>query len=347
MSDHISVTEPTSFPIARPEGRLLTAEQFQALAVVPPESEWFANIRNPRTRRAYRMDIGQFKAFLGISSSDDFRTVTRAHVIAWRGELASRVIQDGDGRVLRVGLSPATIRRKLSAVSALFDDLCERNAVAQNPVHGVQRPEVENANEGKTPAISDDQARLLLAAPPADTLKGMRDRAILAVFLYHGLRREELCTLTVGAMQPRRGILHFRVKGKGRQSAVRSRASSGSHADRRVSGIEQPLRRNRRCAFQTGAKPLHRRVGQAHAPRIRVPRCGEAPRPRRRHRLPGFCDHALRATAATEFDALEHEADIARGSGSATPSARRASTIAVALSRRIRRPAQRAHQCFA
>src|SRR5438270_14086192 len=36
-----------------------------------------------------------------------------------------------------------------------------------------------------------------VAAPPADTLKGKRDRAILATFLHHGLRCEELCGLRV------------------------------------------------------------------------------------------------------------------------------------------------------
>ena len=41
------------------------------------------------------------------------------------------------------------------------------------------------------------QARKLLEAPPADTLKGVRDRAILATLLYHGMRREELCVLRV------------------------------------------------------------------------------------------------------------------------------------------------------
>ena len=56
------------------------------------------------------------------------------------------------------------------------------------PVQGVKRPN-EGANEGKTPAISDTQARALLDAPRADTLKGKRDRAILAVLLFHALRR--------------------------------------------------------------------------------------------------------------------------------------------------------------
>jgi integrase/recombinase XerD len=35
-----------------------------------------------------------------------------------------------------------------------------------------------NGNEGSTPALGDVQARKLLEAPPAGTLKGVRDRAI-------------------------------------------------------------------------------------------------------------------------------------------------------------------------
>jgi integrase/recombinase XerD len=62
-------------------------------------------------------------------------------------------------------LSPASIRRKLSALSSLFDYLCERNAVAGNPVDGVKRP-MANGNEGSTPALGDAQARRLLEAPP-------------------------------------------------------------------------------------------------------------------------------------------------------------------------------------
>ena len=37
------------------EDRLLTREQFQGLAQLPPEAEWFVNIQNPRTKRAYEM----------------------------------------------------------------------------------------------------------------------------------------------------------------------------------------------------------------------------------------------------------------------------------------------------
>ena len=66
-----------------------------------------------------------------------------------------------------------------------------------------------NGNEGSTPALGDAQARKLLEAPPADTLKGVRDRAILATLLYHGIRREELCGLRVKDIQSRQGVVHL------------------------------------------------------------------------------------------------------------------------------------------
>ena len=35
----------------------LTPAQFDNLAEVPPELEWLANITNPKTRRAYKIDV--------------------------------------------------------------------------------------------------------------------------------------------------------------------------------------------------------------------------------------------------------------------------------------------------
>src|ERR687887_980018 len=183
-------------------GGMLSRAEFQNLAAVPAEMEWFANIDNKRTRRAYRIDLREFMVFVGIRTPMEFRIVTRAHLIAWRKTLESRQ------------LGGATIRRKLAALSSLFEYLCEKNAVTHNPVKGVKRPKVESY-EGKTPALGDHQARALLNAPDTATLKGKRDRALLSTLLYHGLRREELCTLKVRDITQRRGVLHLRVHGKG------------------------------------------------------------------------------------------------------------------------------------
>jgi integrase/recombinase XerD len=158
----------------------LTPEQFRQLSDVLPELEWLANITNAKTRRAYKVDVAEFMRFSGFIETKSLRAVARSHVIAWRKDMESR------------SLAPTSIRRKLSALSSLFDYLCERNAVLGNPVDGVKRP-ASNNNEGSTPALGDAQVRRLLEAPAPDTLKGVRDRAILATLLYHGIRREELC----------------------------------------------------------------------------------------------------------------------------------------------------------
>src|SRR5215510_8946797 len=181
---------------------VLTSSHFQTLIDVPPEIEWFANLTNANTRRAYRQDIEDFMAFAGLSHPEQFGAVTRAHVIAWREHLVGQELAND------------TIRRKLAALSSLYAYLCDRNAVLHNPVLGVKRPRSMN-REGVTPALGDHQARMLLEAPPEGTLKGTRDRAILATLLYHGLRCEELCTLTVGAIHQREGVPHLRVEGKG------------------------------------------------------------------------------------------------------------------------------------
>lgn len=49
-----------------------------------------------------------------------------------------------------------------------------------------------------TPALSDEQMRLLLDAPDSTPPKGKRDRAILPSLLYLGLRHGEPSALDVG-----------------------------------------------------------------------------------------------------------------------------------------------------
>lgn len=266
------------------------------MAAVPAAVEWFANIDNPRTRRAYQSDITDFCRFAGIEAPDQFRLITRAHVLAWRSELEGR------------GLGGATIRRKLAALTSLFDHLLESNALAGgNPVHGVKRPRTET-NEGKTPALGDHQAKALLDAPDATTLKGVRDRAILATFLYQGLRREEVARLRVHDLQDRRGIKHLRVHGKGGKlrflplhpvAAERIYLyleQSGHYLANHQAPLFLPLRGKRRADAGISADGLYAVVG-AYASAAGI--CVE-----------GLGVHGLRATAAT--NALEHEADIAK-----------------------------------
>jgi site-specific recombinase XerD len=277
-----------------PTDRRLTAAEFQGLAEVPPEFEWYANLGTAQTLRAYKNAIGDFMRFAGIERPEDFRIVTRAHVIAWRDDLVAR------------DLEGSTVRHRLAALSSLFEYLCERNAVTHNPVKGVKRPRADST-EGKTPAIGDHQARKLLASPGDETKKAKRDRAILSTLLYHALRREELCKLTVKDFKhERRGVAHLRVSGKGEKTRYvpLHPATSGlildylavaGHGDDESGALFRPIRNNRTGRLDQAVTPdgvykLVRAYSAALGFQIGA--------------------HALRATAST--NALDHEADIAK-----------------------------------
>jgi site-specific recombinase XerC len=94
--------------------------------------------------------------------------VTRAHVLAGRRDLERRA------------LSGASIRRKLAALSSLFEALCEANAIQGNPVDGVKRSKMASS-EGKTPAIGDYQACALLQVADPATFSGSTSSAAICV----------------------------------------------------------------------------------------------------------------------------------------------------------------------
>jgi len=282
----------------------LTPAQFSDLADVPPEIEWLANITNDKTRRAYKNDVQEFVLFARLNDPASLRSVARSHVIAWRKHLESRK------------LTPASIRRKLSALSSLFDYLCERNAVLGNPVDGVKRP-MANNNEGSTPAMGDAQVRRLLEAPAPDTLKGVRDRAILATLLYHGIRREELCLLRLRDMQSRQGVLHFRIKGKRDKTRfvpvhpmvqrliveyLAMAKHGGGPEDVDLDGaLFRPVKNNRTGTLDKHLDPgsIYHNVVRKYARATGISA-----------EVVGLCVHSMRATAAT--NALSNEADIAK-----------------------------------
>ena len=110
--------------------------------------------------------------FVGIAQPGEFRTVTPAHIIAWRDDPVGR------------GLSGSTIRHRLAS---LLQHLCDRNAVAHNPVKGAQRPRTERG-VGKTRALGDHQARKLLGGTRGRPRQEQARRAILSTLLFYAIR---------------------------------------------------------------------------------------------------------------------------------------------------------------
>jgi integrase/recombinase XerD len=297
---------PTTIPPAR-VSRMLTAAEFQELADVPPEFEWFANITNAGTRRVYEKATKDFMRFVGIVKPEEFRIVTPAHIIAWRDELMAR------------GLAGVTIRRHLATLSSLFKHLCDKHAIKYNPAKDVQRPKAESG-EGKTPAIADHQARKLLDAPDEtrpnllrqgrlsdadDSTRNKRDRAILSTLLFHALRCDELCKIKVRDFKHvRKGVPYIKVHGKGGKiryvelhpgtnATILEYLDAAGHGADENGALFRPLR-NRKTGELANAitsNGVHKLV-KAYSKQL------------------GFeiGPHALRATAAT--NALDHNADI-------------------------------------
>jgi site-specific recombinase XerD len=285
--------EPTR--AALPTGALSAAE-FEQVGAWSPAAEWLKNFDSPATRRAYQRDIEDFLTFVG-RRPNIFRQVRRSHVIAWRDALQARTS------------SQATVRRKLAALASLYQFLCERGLVASSPVAGIKRPRASLA--GLTPAIDDPQAARLLKAPPEDTLKGQRDRAVLAVLLYHGLRRGELCRLRVRDLVTDRGVKLFHLHGKGgRVRAVAAHPAAvqlieeylaaAGHREDLDGPLFRPVRNNRTGVLARSLHPdsVYKNIVTYYGTRVGINLA-----------VPGFCVHSLRATAAT--NALENGADLA------------------------------------
>jgi integrase/recombinase XerD len=159
----------------------------------------------------------------------------------------------------------------------------------------------------------DAQARTLLNAPSEKTLKGLRDRAILATLLYHDIRREESCRLKVRDVQSRQGVVHFRIQGKGNkirfipvhtlaQRLIEEYLVAAKHDGDLDGPLFRPVKNNRT------PEGLCRALDPASVYRNIVRHYGLVTGIN--GEVYGLCVHSLRATAAT--NALSHEADIAK-----------------------------------
>ncbi len=258
------------------------------LAPVPPRTEWFAGIESGHNRRGYLRDVGEFMDHAGLREPEELRDAAPEHVEDWRDELLERPLR------------PATVRRKLSALSSLFDDLLARGAVEANPVRGVERP-VDEEGRHAAPVLTGEQARRLLDAPPGGTIKGLRDRAILAVMLCQGLTREELCGLRVDDLVFMDGQPRLKVAGnRGRMRIVALHPEAGQrigdYLRRAGHGLDLSAPLFRPVANNRGGGRLDRALdpGSVYNNVVRY----HADRAGLTCEVEGLCAHSLRATAA-------------------------------------------------
>ena len=83
----------------------------------------------------------------------------------------------------RTGPHSPTIKQHLAAIRRLFDWLVTGQVMPTNPATSVRGP-THVVRTGKTPVLQPAEARQLLDTIDTSTVRGLRDRALLAVMVY-------------------------------------------------------------------------------------------------------------------------------------------------------------------
>jgi site-specific recombinase XerD len=101
-------------------------------------------------------------------------------------------------------LAPSTINQRLAAVRRLASESSDTGLLSPELAAGIRRVKgVKQLGVRLGNWLTAQEGRALVNAPTSETLRGKRDRAILAVLLGCGLRRSELVHLKVEHLQRR------------------------------------------------------------------------------------------------------------------------------------------------
>ncbi len=139
-------------------------------------------LSSEHSKRAYRRSLRDFMAWYKATGQ---AALTKATVARYAAELAA------------AGLSAASINQRLSAIRKLAREAADNGAMPEQIANGIVRVKGVRQDGHRVGFwLTRDQAQALLDLPDTSTVKGVRDRAILAVLLGCGLRREEAAHLT-------------------------------------------------------------------------------------------------------------------------------------------------------
>src|SRR5215472_15902797 len=147
------------------------------------------SVSSPITRRVYNMALDEFIAWFNEAPRAG---LSKATVSAWRASLEAR------------GLGSSSIIIRMSAVRKLAAEAADNGLLDPELAAGISR--VKSVKSVGVPVgnwLSLRQAQSFVNAPDIATLKGLRDRAILAVLFGCGLRRSEVAPLTHAHVQLR------------------------------------------------------------------------------------------------------------------------------------------------
>ena len=159
-----------------------------------------ANIRNPNTRRAYARACIRFFAWCEARGLT-LATIRPFDVAAWIEGLQ----QDH---------SAPGVKQQLAAVRMLFDWLITGQVMPSNPAAAVRGPK-HVVKTGKTPVLDGTEWRRLIDAIPTDSVRDLRDRALIATLTYSFARIGAALKMKVEDLRPKGAGWTVRLHEKG------------------------------------------------------------------------------------------------------------------------------------
>ena len=201
---------PDQLPVTLKPGQLATPIDTRVvpalIAAAGEQAGWryveffTANIRNPHTRRAYARACGRFFAWCedrGLSL-----TTIRPFDVATYIE------------TLQQTHSAPGVKQQLAAVRMLFDWLITGQVVPANPASAVRGPK-HVVKTGTTPVLDGKEWRTLLDAIPTETVRDLRDRALIATLTYSFARITAALKMKVEDLRPQGAGWQLRLHEKG------------------------------------------------------------------------------------------------------------------------------------
>src|ERR671926_903698 len=121
-----------------------------------------------------------------------------------RPQLSKAVVQRYAAELREAGMAPSSVNQRLSAIRKLAAEAADNGALDPQVANGIRA--VKGArSEGRRTGnwLTREEAQTWLGAPDRQTMRGRRDRALLAVLIGCGLRRSEAAGLTFEHIQQR------------------------------------------------------------------------------------------------------------------------------------------------
>jgi len=156
-------------------------------------SEYLSSKRDmaKNTVAAYNRDVSEFAAFLSGKAAADLKEASNTDVVAYLFKLKS------DGK------AAATVNRKTASLRAFYNYMLESSEVAANPTANVKSPKITR-KEPEYLTIGEIDRLLAL---PDNSVKGLRDKAMLEILYATGIRVSEVIEANLEDVNLRMGFI--------------------------------------------------------------------------------------------------------------------------------------------